>query len=1216
MVKNNIIRSVKKMIPKAPKMKFVYAWYYKHAKIKENQVLFESFHGKDVSDSSLAILKEFLKMEESSDFKIYFATNDIKRDQAFIDSIKLKVNLVDIDTFKYTKVLATSKYLINNSSFPAYFIRRPEQIYLQTWHGTPLKTLGKKMRFGIESMYNVQHNFLHANYIMFPNDFTKKAIMEDYNLESLYTGTVVMNGYPRNSIFMDKDKAKEVCADLGNDDYTTLAYMPTWRGKSNYDVNTASYSKEVNQLLKYLDENLKDHQKLYVNFHPMVQKFIKLDNYKHIFLFPQGVDKYEFLNSVDALITDYSSVFFDYSITRKPIILYMYDYDEYMHDRGMYFDIKELPFRKVYDAEALKNCIVNEEFRNDSYEDDQDYINKYIQHDSIDASRRMAELVFRQNDCGMPMINYGHNLKKQRRILSFPNIKKSEAIDTIAKIIDREKDIVIFEKRFFNPKLSSYLHDNYCDDFDYIFITRTLPRTFLEEVLQKKSGKVREILHKREAKRCFADLNINLKFKKDYYHGEAGETFHLEVPNNLAAKMNVKNDELHIDFSEAARQKITKLLVVNYHEKIMWARPLTEQERANKQVIENFHEIMGAQIVAEKARYLLMLEVEDNKGKKKPYYLEDRKEFERKIKDYGKLDKQSIYLDCIPYDHAFYRNADAQIESGVTPYLNAKTGRFALFFATKQQQQRSTIRGKLTKLKTKNSKITMTIKFKRQKDAKIKDVILSYRNPVENISYPFQYQFRENADYWFIKAEIDVSKIKMEELFWDVFVIMEKEGVELKLWAYLSRLRQLKFLLFNYQAFTDKEHICFPYSTITNKLAFTYRNVNEYDSGKNKMKELLAFSIYILLYPYWRKKRIWLVFEKFCSMAQDNGYYFFKYCMDELPESRDHVYYILSRDSEDFQKMKQYGENVIPFMSLKHILYSLAANLYVASDSKKHLYTWRSKPSLIANRIARHNILFLQHGVTALKRVDQLFGRKGSSGMTYFTTTSQLEQNIVTENFGYSAGNAPVLGFTRWDVLKDKSDPTEKIILAMPTWRVWLEERSAEEFKKSDYYLNYMKLLQSKKLDQILKENDVKLIFYIHPKFKDYLGEFNVNEDNVELIPFGSKPLNEIMMRCSMLITDYSSVCWDVYYMNKPVLFYQFDYEMYMQAHGSYIDMESELFGERYIKYEDLIEGVKQYTENGFKIKEKDTKMLDYYFEYRDAHNSKRTYEYILSKGY
>ena len=91
---------------------------------------------------------------------------------------------------------------------------------------------------------------------------------------------------------------------------------------------------------------------------------------------------------------------------------------------------------------------------------------------------------------------------------------------------------------------------------------------------------------------------------------------------------------------------------------------------------------------------------------------------------------------------------------------------------------------------------------------------------------------------------------------------------------------------------------------------------------------------------------------------------------------------------------------------------------------------------------------------------------------------------------------------------------------------------------------------------------------------------------------------------------------WDVCYLDKPVLFYQFDYDMYMQAHGSYLDMEHELFGERYTEYEKLIDGIEEYIHNGFKEKEEYTKLKDYYFEYRDNDNSKRTYEYIISKGY
>ena len=83
------------------------------------------------------------------------------------------------------------------------------------------------MRFGIESMYNIQHNFMQADYLMFPNKFTKEVMMRDYNLEKLYTGKVVYNGYPRNTIFSDEKSGNEVKKQLGNENYTTFAYMPT-----------------------------------------------------------------------------------------------------------------------------------------------------------------------------------------------------------------------------------------------------------------------------------------------------------------------------------------------------------------------------------------------------------------------------------------------------------------------------------------------------------------------------------------------------------------------------------------------------------------------------------------------------------------------------------------------------------------------------------------------------------------------------------------------------------------------------------------------------------------------------------------------------------------------------------------------------------------------------------------------------------------------------
>jgi CDP-glycerol glycerophosphotransferase (TagB/SpsB family) len=106
------------------------------------------------------------------------------------------------------------------------------------------------------------------------------------------------------------------------------------------------------------------------------------------------------------------------------------------------------------------------------------------------------------------------------------------------------------------------------------------------------------------------------------------------------------------------------------------------------------------------------------------------------------------------------------------------------------------------------------------------------------------------------------------------------------------------------------------------------------------------------------------------------------------------------------------------------------------------------------------------------------------------------------------------------------------------------------------------------------------------------------------------------MMRCKLLITDYSSVCWDVFYQGKPVIFYQFDTEQYNEAHGSYIDLETDLFGDRVEKQEELFAVMEEYIQNGFTLKEKYQKMRPDCYKYIDKNNSQRICEEIIKRGW
>ena len=1037
--------NIKKYMDKKNRMRFVYAKYYTGEPVDEKTILFESFHGKEISDSPLAMARALLDMPCAGGYRLWFSTNDLDRDKDVLKRLRLNdsIGLVHIHSEEYAKLLATAGLMINNSSFPSYIVRREGQKYLQTWHGTPWKTLGCSMKGELASIHNSQHNFIQASHLLFPNEFTKETMMHDYVLNDIYTGKVITYGYPRCAMFCDKAKAAEVKKACGDEAFSTIAYMPTWRGQDNRNIETGTFVEDTLIQLRAMDEALADDQKLYVNLHPIVQSDIDLGGFRHIHPFPKDVEKYEFINSMDALITDYSSVFFDYSITGKPVILFTYDYDNYASERGMYFGIEELPFARVDTLEDLAEMFRTRSYEKLSYENDKAYHDKFIKYDTVTAAADVMSYMLECSADGLDsnvgaasklrIEDFSFNAGKPRRIVNCREVPGRLDMDILAKEL-RSDDVAVFHQAGFDIKAGDRLKELYDGKFPYVFTTEAVPQTMAES----RSG-------------------------------------------SKAVKADVKERNL--------RRQVGRLTV------------------------------------------------------------------------------------------------DKVVEHKLS-------------------------RTELVKIKTKGSMLMLSLKTARI--GQVRGVVLEYRSGIESIKHRMDFSVKGDT----IEASMDMSVLKHGCLYWDIYVEAGEGDNEYQYPVMLSK-RMRKTLRRGYYQCELGDYIAFPHISLSRSLAFTLREKSPYDDRVTRLKEVLVPSWSIIWSRLNRRRRIWLVFEKFCSAAQDNGFYFFKWCMENLPaDKRKDIYYVIDKSAKDYENLKPYAGQVLQFMSFRHLLYAINAKVYVGSDSRKHLYAWRPKPNLISIRMAARPIHFLQHGVTALKRTDGLFGAKGSSPMTHITTTSDYEQRIMDEFWGYSPSNAPVLGFTRWDVLEDKSTPEDKTILVMPTWRAWLEEKPDEDFIASDYFRNYMEMLGDERLNSCLEGNGAKLIFFIHPKFKDYLGRFSAPSENIELVQFGSRPLNEIMMKCRMLITDYSSVCWDVYYMGKPVIFYQFDYDMYMGVHGSYLDMEHDLFGDRYTELDDVIEGIRTAIENGFQESERAREMRPKYFKYIDSDNSKRTYEYLRKKGY
>jgi CDP-glycerol glycerophosphotransferase (TagB/SpsB family) len=308
---------------------------------------------------------------------------------------------------------------------------------------------------------------------------------------------------------------------------------------------------------------------------------------------------------------------------------------------------------------------------------------------------------------------------------------------------------------------------------------------------------------------------------------------------------------------------------------------------------------------------------------------------------------------------------------------------------------------------------------------------------------------------------------------------------------------------------------------------------------------------------------------------------------------------------------------LIKHMSFKYMVYSYAAKLLISSEAKANIYDIKIQRGKLKANFDRKKFVFLQHGVMGFKRVDNTFRKSPDKSrpkiLDLFVVSSEYEKKVIKDYFGYSDKEIILTGLCRWDAIENKVDETNKQIFLMPTWRTWLEGLEDEKFVETDYYKNYVGLLNNARLTKLLEENNITLNFLLHPKFKDYIDNFNVETNNIKVYKFGEQKVNEVLMKSSMLITDYSSVAWDMYYQKKPILFFQFDYEEQEKYQGSYLNMTEDLFGERAFNIDELISLTTNYVENGFKEKEKFANMRPRYFSHIDKKNCERTYKAIMS---
>ena len=123
---------------------------------------------------------------------------------------------------------------------------------------------------------------------------------------------------------------------------------------------------------------------------------------------------------------------------------------------------------------------------------------------------------------------------------------------------------------------------------------------------------------------------------------------------------------------------------------------------------------------------------------------------------------------------------------------------------------------------------------------------------------------------------------------------------------------------------------------------------------------------------------------------------------------------------------------------------------------------------------------------------------------------------------------------------------------------------------------------------------------------------FKSTSDRIKIVSFDECRVTELLMKCRMLITDYSSVSWDVFYQEKPVLFYQFDADKYMEKQGSYLPLDKKVFGERAVTFEDFTDKLSKLIENDYRDLEDMSELREKYLPLRDNNNCERIYKAVM----
>ena len=305
-----------------------------------------------------------------------------------------------------------------------------------------------------------------------------------------------------------------------------------------------------------------------------------------------------------------------------------------------------------------------------------------------------------------------------------------------------------------------------------------------------------------------------------------------------------------------------------------------------------------------------------------------------------------------------------------------------------------------------------------------------------------------------------------------------------------------------------------------------------YIDGLNTLKIIQDLRPKNIGYSDNKYNKVWLFSDR-SDMADDNAEHLYRWIQNNHPEKK--IYFIIKRESTDWDRLEKEKFNLIPFMSNEHKKALEGAAVVISSQANK------TEMNPFDKKIGTAKFVFLQHGITK----DDLHKWLNPKKIDLFVTSTKPEyESIIKSDFKYkfTSKEVKLLGLPRFDSLFLNNKESDNIILIMPTWRNYITE---ENFDKSDYKNEWFGLFYSDRLNELCKKYNYKVLIQLHPNMKKFVGNFVISE-NVQFS--NGERYQNLFLKSKILITDYSSTAFDMAYLNKKVIYFQFDEEDFFLA--------------------------------------------------------------------